>query len=63
MHTIIPLSDCEYHFRLSAPECIDSFLDAGSFVATDMEMQSNDPLHLADLARPYAQRLAEGHSR
>jgi acetyl-CoA carboxylase carboxyl transferase subunit beta len=49
---------CGHHFPVRATERIRQLVDAGSFVETDAELRSADPLGFFDL-RPYAERLAE----
>jgi acyl-CoA carboxylase subunit beta len=50
---------CGYHFRLSATERIASLLDAGSFVESDAQMQSGDPLNFISQACSYKEKLLE----
>ncbi len=54
---------CSYHFRLSAPERILSLLDLNSFVETEKEMQSSDPLNFAGKPYSYAEKLNEEQKR
>src|SRR6266568_625718 len=54
---------CQYHFRLSAPERIALLLDPGSFVESDMQMRSVDPLHFFSQSQSYAARLREEEKR
>jgi acetyl-CoA carboxylase carboxyl transferase subunit beta len=49
---------CGHHFRVGARARIDQLVDPGSFVESDAELRSADPLAFFDL-RPYAERLAE----
>jgi acetyl-CoA carboxylase carboxyl transferase subunit beta len=49
---------CGHHFRVGARERIEQLLDPGSFVESDADLRSADPLSFFDL-RPYAERLAE----
>ena len=49
---------CDHHFRVGARERIAQLADSGSFVETDADLRSADPLEFFDL-RPYVERLAE----
>ena len=49
---------CGHHFRVGARERIDQLVDPGSFVESDVDLRSADPLGFFDL-RPYTERLAE----
>ena len=49
---------CGHHFRVGARERIEQLVDAGSFVESDADLRSADPLQFFDL-RPYAERLVE----
>ncbi|HEU5490609.1 MAG TPA: hypothetical protein VFU84_07425, partial [Gaiellaceae bacterium] len=49
---------CNHHFRVGARERIAQLVDPGSFVETDADLRSADPLEFFDL-RPYVERLAE----
>ncbi len=49
---------CGHHFPVRAPERVEQIADAGSFVETDTELRSADPLVFFDL-KPYRERLAE----
>ena len=49
---------CGNHFRVGARERIEQLVDPGSFVESDADLRSADPLSFFVL-RPYAERLAE----
>jgi acetyl-CoA carboxylase carboxyl transferase subunit beta len=49
---------CGHHFRVGARERIEQLVDTGSFVESDADLRSADPLQFFDL-RPYAERLVE----
>lgn len=49
---------CNYHFRISAEERINLFLDNGSFEEMDKDISSKDPLNFKDLVK-YKDRLKE----
>jgi acetyl-CoA carboxylase carboxyl transferase subunit beta len=49
---------CGHHFPVRAPERIEQLADPGSFVETDADLRSADPLEFFDL-KPYKERLAE----
>ncbi len=49
---------CGHHFPVRAPERVEQIADPGSFVETDAELRSADPLVFFDL-KPYTERLAE----
>src|SRR2546425_6502823 len=52
---------CNYHFKLSAYERIELLVDPGSFVETDADIISADPLHFVsrtkDEVQVYAKKL------
>ncbi len=54
---------CNYHFKLTAQERIELLTDADSFVETDAEMVSSDPLHFVkrskDEVQTYPDKLRE----
>src|SRR6266446_7304068 len=54
-------SRCNYHFKLSAYERIELLVDPGSFVETDADIISADPLHFVsrtkDEVQVYAKKL------
>jgi acetyl-CoA carboxylase carboxyl transferase subunit beta len=49
---------CGHHFRVGARERIEQLVDPGTFVESDADLRSADPLVFFDL-RPYTERLAE----
>jgi acetyl-CoA carboxylase carboxyl transferase subunit beta len=49
---------CGHHFRVGARERIEQLVDTASFVESDADLRSADPLQFFDL-RPYAERLVE----
>ncbi|HAK89538.1 MAG TPA: acetyl-CoA carboxylase carboxyl transferase subunit beta [Nitrospiraceae bacterium] len=53
---------CNYHFRISAAERINFIADEGSFVETDAELSTTDPLNFED-TMPYMERLKENKKR
>ena len=53
---------CSHHFPLDAQARIAHFLDPGSFVESDAELCSTDPLKFSD-SKPYRQRLVDMHRR
>ncbi|HEY7380057.1 MAG TPA: acetyl-CoA carboxylase carboxyltransferase subunit beta [Gaiella sp.] len=52
---------CGHHFPVRAPERIEQLADPGSFVESDADLRSADPLDFFDL-KPYTERLAEAES-
>jgi acetyl-CoA carboxylase carboxyl transferase subunit beta len=52
-------SRCSYHFKLSAYERIDFLVDADSFVETDRDIISVDPLKFVSRSQTYATKLDE----
>src|SRR6266478_9790880 len=50
---------CNYHFKLSAYERIELLVDPGSFVETDADIISVDPLNFVSSSQAYATRLDE----
>lgn len=48
---------CQYHFRLGAYERIEMLADAGSFVETDKDLTSVDPLSFRSQVQIYAEKL------
>ncbi|HET9999524.1 MAG TPA: acetyl-CoA carboxylase, carboxyltransferase subunit beta [Ktedonobacteraceae bacterium] len=50
---------CNYHFKLSAYERIELLTDAGSFVETDANITSSDPLHFVARTRDEVQEYAK----
>ncbi len=51
---------CNYHFRITTNEYIDIIFDKGSFVETDTNIKSADPLGFVD-SKPYPERLTSTH--
>lgn len=49
---------CDYHHRLSAQERIDLLVDYGTFIETDENIITADPLNFTDL-KPYKERIKE----
>ncbi|MDE3075298.1 MAG: acetyl-CoA carboxylase, carboxyltransferase subunit beta [Chloroflexota bacterium] len=54
---------CQFHFRLRAPERIDMFADAGTFVPLDVDMRSSDPLQFVSRGKAYPDRLREAEAQ
>jgi acetyl-CoA carboxylase carboxyl transferase subunit beta len=52
---------CEHHYPLSAKSRIQNFLDPNSFVETNSELMSTDPLKFKDY-KSYAKRLKDAHA-
>lgn len=50
---------CNFHFKLSAYERIDLIVDPGSFVETDADIISVDPLKFASRSQTYSKELVE----
>jgi acetyl-CoA carboxylase carboxyl transferase subunit beta len=50
---------CNHHFRLTAYERIDLLVDTGSFVETDADIISVDPLHFVNQGQSYAEKVVE----
>ncbi len=53
---------CNYHFRISAAERINFIADEDSFMETDAELSTTDPLRFED-TMPYRERLEENKKR
>jgi acetyl-CoA carboxylase carboxyl transferase subunit beta len=53
---------CGYHFKLTAQERIALLVDTNSFVETDTNIISTDPLNFATRSQSYAAKLAEERS-
>jgi len=53
---------CEYHYRLSAQERIDSLVDAGSFQQMFDELRPKDPLKFVD-SEPYPERIKKAEKK
>jgi acetyl-CoA carboxylase carboxyl transferase subunit beta len=49
---------CNYHFRISARERLDLIVDEGSFIETNAEITSGDPIQFKDTI-PYRERITE----
>ncbi len=60
-HQVCP--ECGYHFRLSAAERIQSLLDPGSFIETDAQMHSSDPLRFDSQSQAYREKLRVEQAR
>jgi acetyl-CoA carboxylase carboxyl transferase subunit beta len=52
-------SRCDYHFKLTAHERITLLVDPDSFVETDADIISADPLHFVSRSQTYAAKLTE----
>src|SRR5438034_7630133 len=52
-------SRCSYHFKLSAYERIELLVDPDSFVETDSDIISADPLKFVSGSQAYATKLDE----
>ncbi len=53
---------CDHHFRIGSEEYIAILFDEDSFVETDTNIRSTDPLHFVD-TKPYTERLADAYRR
>lgn len=53
---------CGYHFRVGSQEYISIILDPDSFVETNTELRSADPLEFVDTKR-YPERIEAGHKK
>ena len=53
---------CGYHFTMSAPRRVESFVDDGTFLETDSKLEPADGLGFVDLKK-YPDRLAEYRGR
>src|SRR5258708_18983463 len=53
---------CSYHFKLTAHERIELLTDPGSFVETNADIISVDPLHFVSRSQSYALKLDEERS-
>ena len=47
---------CTYHFRIGSPEYIQILFDEDTFVETNLDIKSADPLEFSD-SKPYTERL------
>lgn len=52
----------DYHFRVGSAEYIDMLLDEGTFVETETNLKTADPLEFVD-TRPYPERIADGYAK
>ena len=59
-HKVCP--KCNYHFRISAVERLESLLDNGVYEELDPDIRPTDPLEFKDL-KPYKDRLVEHQER
>ena len=50
-------SACQYHFKLGAYERIELLVNPGSFVETDVDLISLDPLNFVSRLQKYAEKL------
>ena len=53
---------CDHHFRITHKEYVDILFDEGTFVETDINIVSADPLKFVD-TKPYADRLRDAKKR
>ncbi len=53
---------CGFHFRIGTNEYIEIIFDEGTFVETNIDVVSADPLSFID-TKPYPARIAEGRSK
>jgi acetyl-CoA carboxylase carboxyl transferase subunit beta len=53
---------CSFHFRLSAPERLETLFDEGKYELTDEAIFPVDALHFVD-TRPYSERLEESQRK
>lgn len=53
---------CNYHFRIGTSQYINLIIDLGTFVETNIEVRSADPLNFTD-TKPYTDRISEGHKK
>jgi acetyl-CoA carboxylase carboxyl transferase subunit beta len=49
---------CDYHFRASAPERLETLFDDGKYEELDAEVTSGDPLEFVD-TKPYKDRIEQ----
>jgi len=49
---------CNYHFRIGGPEYVDIIFDESTFVETNTQLRSADPLGFSD-SKPYSKRITE----
>ncbi|MGA2297131.1 MAG: acetyl-CoA carboxylase, carboxyltransferase subunit beta [FCB group bacterium] len=55
-------SNCGYHFRIGGDEYISIILDENSFVETNTNLRSADPLNFVD-SKAYTLRVLENHKK
>lgn len=53
---------CEYHYRLSADDRINSLADASSFSEMYLDLKPTDALHFVDM-EPYTKRIANAQDK
>lgn len=53
---------CNYHFRISFSEYIDLIFDEGTFVETEQNLRSSDPLGFVD-TKSYKDRIKASHKK
>lgn len=53
---------CDHHFRITVKEYVDILFDPESFVETDINVTSTDPLKFVD-TKPYVDRLRDAKKR
>ncbi|HRP02600.1 MAG TPA: acetyl-CoA carboxylase, carboxyltransferase subunit beta [Candidatus Kapabacteria bacterium] len=53
---------CNFHFRIGVREYVNLLLDDNSFIETNVEVKSADPLHFID-TKPYTERIIEGYKK
>src|SRR5262245_40304667 len=53
---------CNRHFRIGSSEYIDILFDPGSFIESDAELISTDPLEFVD-EKPYTDRIKQAVRR
>ncbi len=54
--------ECQYHFRLSGEQRVQTLADPGSFEPMNADMSPVDPLHFVDL-QPYSARIAAAQKK
>lgn len=53
---------CDNHFRINSKQYVQVLFDDGTFVETDTEVKSADPLNFVD-TKPYTDRLRDAYRR
>lgn len=53
---------CDNHFRINSKQYVQVLFDDGTFVETDTEVRSADPLNFVD-TKPYTDRLRDAYRR